>query len=344
MMENQEINPPITQASSGPKLVYVLIVILILGLGGIGGYLLGTKKTPAPEPTKVPRAVTKYPSATTSNEISGGKTYKSITYGFEFQYPSNYVYKETGGELANFETTDGKGLGVALENSVFSVDYLRKYAPTGGESFNPELKMFGKNTFYYYGAGGGGVCYPDQYFTNLNNKILIFNFIGCDNDKTPSEKTKLIENQILSTFKFLPTTSVVSSPQASAGVDETVGWKTYTNTKYRYSINYPSNWTLNEKSDYQALALTTTTISSPDGNSLVDVWINNGDWTKIKQEAPSAGYKEYNLNQIVGVINQKTNQTFISLPSIIEGQIFQIVVIGEEKLILDKILSTFRFL
>ena len=35
-----------------------------------------------------------------------------------------------------------------------------------------------EQSFYYYGPGGGGVEYPDQYFLNLKRKTLLIIFDG----------------------------------------------------------------------------------------------------------------------------------------------------------------------
>lgn len=146
-----------------------------------------------------------------SLDVFDWQTYANTEYGFEFKYPTNFSYQKTNGGaqyrnsivLAEFKVVDGKKLSVSISENDFLVDYLKKYAPTGSEEIDPKLQIIGQNNFYYYGAGGGGVCYPDQYFISLNKKILIFKFSGCDNDKTPSAEYKKIENQILSTFKFV---------------------------------------------------------------------------------------------------------------------------------------------
>ena len=76
-------------------------------------------------------------------------------------------------------------------------------APTGIES-PPEPVHAGKNTFYYYGPGGGGVQYPDGYYFNLRGKILVVDFDGpYDNaDKTPTATTKKMEQKILASFRI----------------------------------------------------------------------------------------------------------------------------------------------
>jgi len=145
-------------------------------------------------------------------DTSDWKTYRNEEYGFEFKYPTTILQQTNNGSqvnnkniiLAKFKTKDNKAIEVLFDyGSVFSIDYLKKYAPTGSEDLDPEKLIFGNNIFYYYGPGGGGVCYPDQFFHDYKGKIFILNFFGCENDKQPPESTKIIERQILSTFKFL---------------------------------------------------------------------------------------------------------------------------------------------
>jgi hypothetical protein len=50
------------------------------------------------------------------------------------------------------------------------------------------------------------------------------------------------------------TPTLTSTPQTVSSIsippDETAGWKTYVNTKYNYSVKYPSNWFLYDKGLY----------------------------------------------------------------------------------------------
>ena len=60
----------------------------------------------------------------------------------------------------------------------------------------------GNHTFYYWGPGGGGVSYPDQYFFNLRGTELSFAFDGpYENDKTPTERAKKMERMLLASLR-----------------------------------------------------------------------------------------------------------------------------------------------
>jgi len=90
---------------------------------------------------------------------------------------------------------------VSLEDQPFNLESLVAGAPTGIED-PPEPKQFGSETFYYYGPGGGGAEYPDQYFYNLQGRPLEIAFDGpYVRSKTPSQETKDNEEILLQTFR-----------------------------------------------------------------------------------------------------------------------------------------------
>ena len=73
--------------------------------------------------------------------------------------------------------------------------------PTGID-YPPEPVGIGNHTFYYWGPGGGGVSYPDQYFFNLRGTELSFAFDGpYENDKTPTERAKKMERMLLASLR-----------------------------------------------------------------------------------------------------------------------------------------------
>jgi hypothetical protein len=86
----------------------------------------------------------------------------------------------------------------------FDLHSFIRGAPTGIESPPEPLQVNGE-TFYYYGPGGGGVSYPDQYFFNLKGKTLYISFDGPyaheKGEKGPSYETKQMEIQMLASFR-----------------------------------------------------------------------------------------------------------------------------------------------
>ncbi len=150
-------------------------------------------------------------SSNNKTATSDWLTYTNTEFGFTFQYPLEYS-KTDGSKGSGFQNLitlqRTKPLGfisVTLVHSPFSLNSIRtKYAPTGNENL-PKSLTIEQNTFYYYGLGGGGVAYPDQYFFNFNGQISLIAFQGPDDPghNTPNAATKIIEAQLLSTFKFI---------------------------------------------------------------------------------------------------------------------------------------------
>ncbi len=165
------------------------------------------------------------PPCPTPNAPADWKPYVNQKYRFCFSYPPSYepvaepwALKEYTNDLdysrqlqkqaeegrlfrlENSQVADA-GILVELRTEPFDLQGLVKEAPTGGES-PPEPRSFGGQTFYYYGPGGGGVCYPDTFYYNLNSKALSISFMGpCVGDKTPTLATKKIEEKLLPTFR-----------------------------------------------------------------------------------------------------------------------------------------------
>ncbi len=94
------------------------------------------------------------------------------------------------------------GLGLSSLGIPFHLDLLTQYAPMGNEDNPPEPVRIGESTFYYYGPGGGGVTYMDQFFFDVKGRAFTIDFDGpYTNDKTPDEVTKQIENKLLASFR-----------------------------------------------------------------------------------------------------------------------------------------------
>jgi hypothetical protein len=94
-------------------------------------------------------------------------------------------------------------IGVCVLDWAFAEANLLRMAPTGIEA-PPEEVEIGRHTSYYYGAGGGGVSYPDMYFFNLRGRVLLIEFYGPydGRSKSPTDETKQMESKLLATFRF----------------------------------------------------------------------------------------------------------------------------------------------
>jgi hypothetical protein len=105
-------------------------------------------------------------------------------------------------EVAVADDEDKATIDVIAHGTPFRLSGLAAFAPTGMEDFPPRRIHATHAAFYYYGAGGGGVDYPDSYYFGLRGSTYSFQFIGpYDGDKTPSSVTKEIEPKLLASFR-----------------------------------------------------------------------------------------------------------------------------------------------
>ncbi|MCK5459746.1 hypothetical protein KAI52_01385 [Candidatus Parcubacteria bacterium] len=174
-------------------------------------------------------------------DISDWQIYRNEEYGFEVKYPEDYnivafpqlnEYQKSQGMiyLSYLKHSDvNASISIRLTSINFNLqDIKQRFAPTGNESF-PEQIRAGQNTFYFYGFGGGGVSYPDNYFYNLNGKVLIISFDDpYIRTKTLSNETRQLESRILSSFKFIEK-------------DDIYNWQTYQNEEFGFEVKYPEN-------------------------------------------------------------------------------------------------------
>jgi hypothetical protein len=158
------------------------------------------------------------PKSSGPNKPQHWHKYVNKSYGFSFWYPDPYrpvllPPTDSGDEfrakvnhektlllLERLDDSDAK-IWVSVEVRAFDLNALmQSHAPTGVE-FPPAPGRVGTHVFYGYGAGGGGVDYPDQYFVNLRGKILHFDFDGPYEYKSPDGETRYLEPRTLKTFR-----------------------------------------------------------------------------------------------------------------------------------------------
>jgi len=254
-MENVEFNTPPVQNSSKPKLIYFLVVVLVLIFGGIGGYLLGTKNTENNIPNKnsfpiatlepvVISSPANYPIATISGNVSDWKTYTNPKYGYQFNYPKDYLL--TGNEGSQDISLSDKNKAGKLTINISAVKVITSAkdwwnseiekckisacAPSPGKILK-ELNIGGLPAIeadYQTPSLMSGEQKTYVVIDSRNKFWIRFEFDG----NNYSEVYKNF-NQILSTFKFLPQGSAAAS-------DETAGWKMYKDAVLGFEFKYPS--------------------------------------------------------------------------------------------------------
>lgn len=163
--------------------------------------------------------------ATVVDETASWKTYANTTYGFSLKYPESWTKEENSGEgLAQFySTVAGRSL-TSTETKIVvwaipatSISNLEKYVADndGKISSSSDITLGGVASKKFVLTPVDDVKFTVVYALHGDSYIKISCLENASNLDT-----------ILSTFKF----------------DETLTWKTYTNTTYGFSFKYPSSW------------------------------------------------------------------------------------------------------
>lgn len=144
--------------------------------------------------------------------------YVNRKYGFSFWYPDSYkptLPPATPQRIMDYENllillqrrdNSDATIWMILDMRPFNLRTMSEsHSPTGWDpDWVPKGHTIGRHIFYFYGAGGGGVEYPDQYFVRLRGKTLEFEFDGpYEQQKSPSGETPQLEPKILRTFRAL---------------------------------------------------------------------------------------------------------------------------------------------
>lgn len=151
------------------------------------------------------------------------KRYVNSDLGFELSYPANYRvtdlpcgvarwFAEMGFQnLLYLSTGTGRNEGnirLILDRRPFKLATLETvHAHTSW--VEPDKIQIGTHTFFYYGTGGGGTTYPDDYLYDLNGLTLEISFDGPypPGSKSPSEETRKMERKVLESFRLLSPTA-----------------------------------------------------------------------------------------------------------------------------------------
>lgn len=231
--------------------VYLLIILLLVGVGGYLYFTKSSTKPVIPQPT---------PSVTPTkavDETANWKTYTSTTLGFSIKYPSDAkITEQQNGSVslliwgptqkANTEFYDGVNLNFnadSLKGQTLKAftDKRVEDSKINGEILIPlKPTTIGAVEGYMFRASGLG----EHNYTFLPSKSgEYFEIINSTNDPTNKGFVKTAD-QILSTFKFVS----ASDGESQNSRDKTANWKTYTNETYKFSFKYPETAAIQEVS------------------------------------------------------------------------------------------------
>jgi len=182
------------------------------------------------------------PSAT-QNPTAGWQTYSNSKYGFELKYPIGWRIESCSRDdrvvINGRCDSDGQTIAINIsKESEFTkfVNYMRTTKDVESKS-----TIAGISALHFTSMPEGGTSGVIEKGAIIQNYLFIkdHNFFQINftsqsvggNQPIDRDWNKTF-NLILSTFKFTNT------------VADTSTWKTYANTKYNYSIKYPTNWKL----------------------------------------------------------------------------------------------------
>lgn len=255
----QEPFPPAVEAHDAPhrsfpikKVLIGVCILLVLGLISTGAYVMGARQS-KPKPAAMvapPTAPTPYP---TVDPTESWQVYTNTTHGYKVSYPNNwFIYPDKlGGRVEQYKATllssvdlssqldNPRGLDIpntesTLTISLVAIDKLESesiddYLTRNAISPLPSQKVIIGDGIV--GRMGSSDIATVIYFSSMN-KIYSFSYRNI-----PEEKKDTI-NKIISTFQFT---------EQPISID-TSTWKTYTNDKIGYSVQYPGEWSVVPKS------------------------------------------------------------------------------------------------
>ncbi|MEK7631900.1 MAG: hypothetical protein AAB445_03470 [Patescibacteria group bacterium] len=181
---------------------------------------------------------------TAVDPTAGWKTYTNATQGYSVKYPSDWVTQvidsETGAEnpvgevttfwsKADYKKLIPDGTEWMPTDTLYYFRVTYKDASAVANAKDPNTKKLSSTAINVGGVAGVKEVYQGAYgnwtVVYLTKGGLTYGLYLPDKNADQ----KVLAATILSTFTFL---------------DETAGWKTYTNTQYSFSFRYPSNWSL----------------------------------------------------------------------------------------------------
>ncbi|GEM_PF-4082325 len=217
---------------------YILLLVVIAVVVGLVLFFNYPGRTVAPTPEAAPNpTLATQPSpapASSTQDISGWKTYRNEKYGFEFKHPSDWNIQEGKGEsigaqfelmlansrpMGNCNPADA-GIELTIWNRELGTNDFRSFLVEGYRESATKTKI-GMISSYVVNILGGSefpCSSPPTYFIELDATRYIKLETGSYEAVNKLGENKII-SQILSTFKFVASQP---QPQPSAASTATI--------------------------------------------------------------------------------------------------------------------------
>lgn len=175
-----------------------------------------------------------------TDQTAGWKTYTNTQYGYQVSYPAEAGIEEAAGYAMSYKNINPE----ACVKISYKEGYVYIATPdnqevcggvTGLGIGDTEFQDTAKIGDESYNMSGWKLLGTGEYLsTILSNGTKITYGVWLQNgEKIDGDEYQNIQDvikMILSTFKFI------------TPIDETAGWKTYTNNEYGFEIKYPENY------------------------------------------------------------------------------------------------------
>lgn len=347
-------NPlPLELPRKHTRLILLIVAVFLVGILAIGYFWYQNKQTPVPVKSQ------NLTVASSTNEFADWKTYTNEEYGFEFKYPNDWILEADRDGVSldspeNFRNPNRRiEILIAYDKNLNNLNAKQYYDGVNGiKAFdNPtedrEVIVGNQKAYELYPTTGE---FPGELVIIPKEQI----FIRFDTVLI-KENTDVVLSQILSTFKFIST---------STKAINTTNWKTYRNDKYKFEVKYPTNTNYLEnwgvEGGFQLMIL------NKDNSVLFEVHVIDGafinDVIKTNSNLPDYTNRAYGVSPSEQTLLSNNtaylykfpfgdNPDFVGSPATnivtnFKGNIYSVDFSGDLNVddLEEKILSTFKFL
>lgn len=312
-----------------------IVILLCFIIFGFSSNYLKKQNQPLPSPV-----------ATATNAFDNWKIYTNTKLGIEFKYPSQVLVDQNG----NISFQNGEYV-IGIVSSTTPETQLYALNPTNMDQVVANMCPKWTDKKSCSDSQPGPIPNSVQFDTLnrhfastdtiVKNGIVIYDVsLGAVNPNKPiSTEAKQIYNKILSTFKFV----------ASTTSTDTSSWTNYVNKTYGYSLKFPVNYERQPGTDEQTTCVRLISTISPcivlinvydnKDNLTLDNYLN----TKLKSYPIDGPLIPYNFNGYNTLFNKNQPGMYLFIKRGLYVYVFNAPTASSDKEVGD-IVTTFKFL